>query len=168
MSGHAPTPAASSGHTSRAKDPAIVQEAQKPISWIENIFLLIFALIAVSSIYSTYQEAVNKAKIEREQRALIDAAQVSTPIVSEKKGYEFRLYTFGADGCVTTDRLEDDAKFFPKRGEVEITSLASGHTWRDKPGVDNVQPTQPAGKFKVCRIDPNASGIEVGGTFAND
>lgn len=145
----------SAEHTSRAKDPAIVQEAQKPIGRIKGLFswlavgLVVFATF--SGIRSCWEEAKTKAEAEAKATA---TAPATPPVVVE--------YPISGEGHATQDTpmkayLDPKRTFTRPSGParyifVEDKSLY----WDDLAGHRASTPAQqkeweemPAGRYDV-------------------
>jgi hypothetical protein len=73
---------------------------------------------------------------------------------------ERMLYRFDSDGCVTI-HLSGNWSDYPKGGKISFTYLKTGRVVLiDKPGTDRSS-SLPAGDYRVCKVNPDAWGVEI-------
>jgi hypothetical protein len=161
-----PTPS-SSGHTSRAKDPAIVREAQKPIEFISGILgtaaigLVVLFLIFWGRGCANDRKA---KKAEARQAATIVATTYTPTTQVVKVGKEPTTYNYkdSPDQCVERNMTTHDFHWYLQGGKAMVYPPHGNKSFLDIPGKKVVYHIQP-GVWKWCKTkeDPDATGVEI-------
>lgn len=140
------------------------------IGWAVTLCLIVIGLKTIKHQWDTRvapRRAIAKAKAtaraEAQAEARVQVQNRTVPVI-QKVGKVPKLYKFADwDGvCTVTDTLKSDASFYPKGGTVKFTD-PRGDTWEDTPGVPSSRnnTNHPVGRYKVCKKDPGAWGVEV-------
>ncbi len=145
------------GIAAKAKILTLPDLVQTLLGWAAALCLIVIVWATVASWL-----AGKKAEWQKTSTATNTPAQ-SGGNTRVRRGNKPLKLQFGADGCVSVELGLGKVHFYPKGGEVEITPPPQSKmsAWRDKPGVDDPRGLLPWGMYKICRIDPSASGVDV-------
>lgn len=162
MSAPATTPTPSSGHTSRAKDPAIVREAQKPIEFISGILGTAAIGLVVLFLIFWGRGCANERKDKKaEARSTATYATTYTTPQVVKVGKEEVTHRFGSDGCVEVflkgswtsypQPLDQEIHFFDQQGRLVL-----------KQGVKKQGSSLSAAQYRICKAPKSeATGVQI-------
>jgi len=166
MAGHEEPKVAS--HTTRAKEPRIVQEGQKPINVIRGVFLfLALGMIAVMIIF--YFRGCDQRKVAKQQEAAeIRAAWTAqeqavaaqeAPPASKQMTYFYRDWP---NECVEVriEAYEFGANLLGKGGEAMVHPPHGAKPFLASPG-EKFPTNHKPGWWRFCKVSPSAEGVEI-------
>lgn len=84
-------------------------------------------------------------------------ASSSTPTKSQRKLYLFSNFP---DEIVRVKIRDGEVDFYPKGGEIEITT-STGNKITDSPGTVRPRLAFPSGEYQIKKLNPNAIGVEI-------
>jgi hypothetical protein len=134
----------------------------KVIILVIVVITVVILFLAVSSSRSRIEQREATKKMVTIYAATHPPVVTAPPVV-QKVGKERTLYKFAdyPNECAVM-QLKSDASFYPKGGMVTIHP-PTGEPWNDSPGVVNTHEgtQQSAGLYRVCKINPDAWGVEI-------
>jgi len=128
------------------------------------VIVIIIALVTVGIWHLTSSSATKnvaeKQKVKAEKIAAEKYAATHPPApVTNTGGKHKTLLVFLPDGCVTK-YLSGNWERYPKGGRIKFIDSWGKTVLIDDPGT-YVPSSLPAGKYQICRVSPNAWGVEI-------
>ena len=81
--------------------------------------------------------------------------------IASSGGKHKTLYVFLPEGCLAEPKyLSGDWERYPKGGKIKFLDSQGKVVLIDEPGT-YVPSSLPAGEYKICKVDPNAWGVEI-------